>query len=129
MIDFISILKEKPMYIGSKGATIAEIIDAETKLSVSFSKEYKHYLSSVGFAIYEGHELTGICKAKRLNVVDVTLSERNITPDVPADWYVIEQLNIDGIVIWQSTTGAIYQTSPNTKPKKICDSLIEYISM
>ncbi len=129
MKDFISILKEKPMYIGSKGATITEIIDAETKLSVSFSKEYKHYLSSVGFAIYEGHELTGICKAKRLNVVDVTLSERNITPDVPADWYVIEQLNIDGIVIWQSTTGAIYQTSPNTKPIKICDSLADFINL
>ena len=127
MKDFISILKEKPMYIGSKGATNAEIIEAEAKLFVSFSKEYKHYLSSVGFAIYEGHELTGICKAKRLNVVDVTLSERSITPDIPDDWYVIEQLNIDGIVIWQSTIGTIYQASPNTKPKKICDSLVEYI--
>jgi len=94
MKDFISILKEKPMYIGSKGATKTEIIEAEAILSVSFSKEYKHYISSVGFAIYEGHELTGICKAKRLNVVHVTLSERNITSDVLVDWYVIEQLNI-----------------------------------
>ena len=128
MKDFISILKEKPMFIGSKGATSEEIIDAETKLAVSFSEQYKYYLSSIGFAIYEGHELTGICKAKRLNVVDVTLNERNITPDVPGDWYVIEQLNIDGIIIWQSVTGEIYQTSPNSEPLKICDSFAEYIN-
>ena len=127
MNDLISCLKNKPMFIGSKGASNAQIAEAEEQLTVSFSKEYKHYLTTIGFAIYEGHELTGICKAKRLNVVDVTLSERSITPDVPADWYVIEQLNIDGIVIWQSTSGEIFQTSPNSEPKKIYDSLVEYI--
>lgn len=127
MFDFINVLKEKTMFIGSKGASDTEITEAEQQLSVSFSEEYKHYLSSVGFAIYEDHELTGICKAKRLNVVDVTFSERRITTDIPDDWYVIEQLNIDGIVIWQSSTGEIYQTSPNTEPTKICDSLAEYI--
>lgn len=129
MNDLISCLKNKPMFIGSKGASNAQIAEAEEQLTVSFSKEYKHYLTTIGFAIYEGHELTGICKAKRLNVVDVTLSERNLTHDVPNDWYVIEQLNIDGIVIWQSTTGEIYQTSPNTEPEKICESLADYICM
>ena len=129
MNDLISCLKNKPMFIGSKGASNAQIAEAEEQLTVSFSKEYKHYLTAIGFAIYEGHELTGICKAKRLNVVDVTLSERNLTHDVPNDWYVIEQLNIDGIVIWQSTTGEIYQTSPNTEPEKICESLADYICM
>ena len=81
-------------------------------MSLSFSKDYKLYLSRCGFATYEGHELTGICKAKRLNVVDVTINERTISPNIPENWYVIEQLNIDGIVIWQSGTGDIYQTSP-----------------
>lgn len=129
MKDLISYLKSKPMFIGSNGATNAQITEAEEQLSVSFSNEYKQYLSDIGFAIYEGHELTGICKAKRLNVVDVTLIERTITPDVPADWYVIEQLNIDGIVIWQSTSGEIFQTSPNAKHKKICNCLADYISL
>lgn len=31
------------------------------------------------------------------------------------------------IVIWQSSTGEIYLTAPNTEPKKICSSLDEYI--
>ena len=102
MFDFISVLKEKPMFIGSKGATDTEIAEAEKHLSISFSRKYKHYLSSVGFAIYEGHEITGICKAKRLNVVDVTIMERDHAENIPANWYVIEQLHIDGIVIKHS---------------------------
>lgn len=129
MNDFITELKEKADYVGSKGATEEEIIEAETMLSVSFSKEYKQYLSAVGFAIYDGHELTGICKAKRLNVVDATMLEREITPSVPSNWYVIEQLNIEGIVIWQSETGKIYQTAPKKRTKRICNSLAEYIGL
>lgn len=128
MKDIIEILKSKPMFIGAKGASEKEISEAESNLSVSFSNEYKHYLSAIGFAIYEGHEITGICKAKRLNVVDVTETERKLSPNASDNWYVIEQLNIDGIVIWQSSTREIYQTSPNAKPKKICNSLVEYIA-
>ena len=43
------------------------------------------------------------------------------------DKYVIEETNIDGIVIWQSSTGEIFQSNMEGKIKKICDSLIEYI--
>ena len=121
-------LKSKPFFKSFKGASNEEIKKAEESLRVSFSKEYKLYLSKCGFATYEGHELTGICKAKRLNVVDVTINERTISQNIPENWYVIEQLNIDGIVIWQSETGEIYQTSPEKKPLKIYDSLAEYIS-
>ena len=41
--------------------------------------------------------------------------------------YVIELLNIDGIVIWQSSDGEVYQTYPNSNPEKIANSLSEYI--
>lgn len=127
MNDIISILNSKPMFRASKGATKEEITQAEKLLSLKFSKEYFHYLSTVGFGIYKGHELTGICKAKRLDVVNVTLEERTITSYIPADWYVVEQANIDGIVIWQNAKGEIYQTAPNAEPLKICDSLAEYV--
>lgn len=126
-MDILSIMKEKPFFKSYVSGTKEDIINAEEKLKLCFSEEYKKYLTAYGFVTYEGHELTGICKSKRLNVVDVTLDERNITPYIPNDWYVIEQLNIDGIAIWQSSTGEIFQTAPNTNPKKICNSLAEYI--
>ena len=73
-----------------------------------------------------GHELTGLGASSRLNVVDVTLEERQRNLNISPDWYVIEQTNIDGMVIWQSETGEIYQ-AVNEAGKKICGSLMEYI--
>ena len=127
MKDIIELLKAKELLNKCASVSADKIVETENALSVHFSDEYKRYVSEFGFAVYDDHELTGICKAKRLNVVDVTVSERKMTRNVPDDWYVIEQLNIDGIVIWQSSTGEIYQTAPNCEPKKICDSLAEYI--
>ena len=127
MKDIIELLKTKEFLNKCVSASDDKISEAENALSLHFSAEYNRYVSEFGFAVFENHDLTGICMAKRLNVVDVTVFEREINPDVPDDWYVIEQLNIDGIVIWQSSTGEIYQTAPNCEPKKICDSLAEYI--
>ena len=106
---------------------MTEINKAEKDLNLKFSEEYKSYLLNYGFATYEGHELTGICKAKRLNVVEVTKAERNNNPNVPNDCYVIETANIDGIVIWQNEDGLIFQSSPNTNSVELYNSLCEYI--
>lgn len=127
MKDIVELLKSKELLNKTKIVQEDAIYEAEDSLSLRFSDEYKKYVSEFGFAVFDNHELTGICKAKRLNVVDVTISEREMTREVPDDWYVVEQLNIDGIVIWQSSTGEIYQTAPNCEPKKICNSLVEYI--
>lgn len=127
MKSIIAILKNKPCFQGFMAANVEDISKTEKCLSLLFAKEYKVYLMEFGFATYEGHELTGICKSKRLNVSDVTIMERKLNTKIPDDWYVIEQLNIDGIVIWQASDGAIYQTSPYKEPVKICDSLAEYI--
>lgn len=96
-------------------------------LSNSLTITARMLLHSALRPIY-GHELTGICKAARLNVVDVTQDERQYN-SVPVDWYVIEQTNIDGIVIWQTASGTIYETCPGSEADKICDSLEEYISL
>lgn len=105
-----------------------KIVSAENMLGLNFANEYKKYLCEFGVASYEEHELTGICDSKRLNVVDVTLEEKQYNNNVPDDFYVIEQAHIDGIVIWQSEKGEIFQTYPNGKPIKIFDSLAEYIT-
>ena len=63
-----------------------------------------------------------------INVVDVTLAERNFCTNIPEGWYVIEQTHMDGIVIWQDEQGCIYKAISG-KIDKIHNSLKEYVAM
>lgn len=127
MKNIKDLLYDKRDMISGTPAHQVEIDTLEEELQLVFAREYKQYLREFGFACVEGHELTGACKAKRLNVAKVTQTEWANNELVPNDLYVIEQANIDGIVIWQSESGVVYQSQPNMKPVKICDSLYEYI--
>lgn len=102
MSDIIDILKNAPEYIGGNGRTDTEIETAEKQLGIKFSPDYRCYLKDIGLACFDGHELTGICKSARLNVVDVTLLQRQRVSDAYS-WYVVEETGIDGIVIWQAS--------------------------
>lgn len=126
MSDIIDILKNAPEYIGGNGRTDTEIETAEKQLGIKFSPDYRCYLKDIGLACFDGHELTGICKSARLNVVDVTLLQRQRVSDAYS-WYVVEETGIDGIVIWQAPTGDIFQTALGAKTRKISDSLAKYI--
>lgn len=126
MTSVLDALRSAPDFIGGNGRPEEEIQAAEQVLGLSFAPDYREYLRTFGLACFDGHELTGICKASRLNVVDVTLEERKHFP-AASGWYVVEQANIDGIVIWQSPDGEIYQTTPGHPPRKLCYSLTEYI--
>ena len=123
----VDIIKSLPDYIGSNGRNKVDISHAEQQLGTHFSLEYTQYLQQIGLAAFDGRELTRLSKDKRLNVVDVTLEERSRNQSVPMSWYVVEQTNIDGIVIWQTQNGDVYQTAPNTPCKKIHDSFSEYL--
>ena len=123
----VKVMQNKPGFVSLKAAASEKISAAETVLGLKFTDEYRAYVEAFGAASFAAHELTGVCAVPRLNVVQVTLEERANLPDVPADWYVVEQANIDGIVIWQTASGEIYQTQPGAQPVKIADSLTEYI--
>ena len=129
MLDFTKKLRELPDFISLSGATMKQIDNSEKKLNVKFSNEYRTYLFEFGVASADGHEFTGICTSSRLNVIDVTLVERNRNPKISNDYYVVEQTNFDGIVVWQSNTGEVFQTSPNMQIMKLCDSLCEYLEL
>lgn len=129
MADIIEVLKEKPYFCSLSGVDESDIFSAEGILKVKFADEYIQYLKEFGVASVDGHELTGICKFPRLNVVDVTLEERNLNPDIPKDLYVLEQANIDDIVIWQNQYGCIYQSMSGAKIRKICNSICEYLEL
>ena len=119
--------ESRESFLAGKGASPEQIVQAEKQLGLSFAQEYREYLSSYGIAAYDGHELTGITKSDRLNVVTVTKEAKARYVSIPADYYVIEQVGVEELVIWQSGTGEIYGCAPNYKLEKICDSLGAYI--
>ena len=127
MSNIIDTLKSKSGFKYCKYITPEQLKSAEKELGLSFSFEYSAYLFAFGAASFYGHELTGICESKRRNVVDVTLEQRSLNPQIPADFYVVEETHIDGIVIWQDKKGRIYQSSPNREPQQIAASLEEFV--
>lgn len=127
MKKIITLINSLPDMLPLTPASGTQITDAELQLRVSFADEYKDYLSAFGAIIADGIELTGIAKSEYRNVVELTKKEWELNPRVPHTMYVVENTCIDGIIIWQDTNGTVYQTSPNTDPKKIAQSLEEYI--
>lgn len=129
MTDILLMLSQKSGFLSMIPASKDQVIQAEDKLGVHFSDDYRKYVLAFGVASYYGHELTGIYNHPSINVVDVTLSERDFSPDISQRWYVVEQAHIDGIVVWQSEDGAIYQSAPNSIPVKKFSSLAEYVEL
>lgn len=128
MSKIVEIINNLPDLLPLKPATDIDIKDAEIQLRVSFNEEYREYLLAFGAIMADGIELTGIAKSAHRNVVNLTKQERELNPKIPNNMYVVENTGVDGIIIWQDTIGEIYQSSPNKEPKKIADSLSEYIS-
>ena len=118
-------IDESSLLAGS-GVPEKEIEEAEKKLGLKFSDEYREYLLHYGIAAYRGHELTGLTKSTRVNVANVTTEERK--PGIPDNLYVVECTNVEEIIIWQSATGEIYASSPNMKLTKINDTLKDFLN-
>lgn len=127
MASIVDVINSLPDLLSMKAATTIEITDAELQLKVSFSDEYKEYLSAFGSIIADGIELSGIAKSEHRSVVFLTKKGWELNPKVPHNMYVIENTCVDGIIIWQDATGFVYQTNPNSAPKKIAHSLEDYI--
>ena len=126
-MSFADFLRNKAGFIGSSGRTKEEILQAEEELCIRFAADYHEYLERIGLASVEGHELTGLTNDIRLDVVAVTKEYRALYgPDI-VSWYVVEDIGIDGVVIWQDEKGTIYQTSFTVEPVKIAESLEEYL--
>ena len=129
MANIVNKLRALPAFCSLTGVSSEQIADAERALALCFADDYREYLLTFGIASSDGHELTGICNSKRLNVVDVTLSEKSFTPGIPQDWYVLEEANIDGIVIWQNSIGEVFQTQPGREAIKLAGSICDYLDL
>lgn len=129
MTGIISKFRALPFFRCLSGVSEEQITHAEDILVLRFADDYREYLRTFGVASGNGHEFTGICNSKRLNVVDVTLAERDNAVGIPQDWYVLEEADIDGIIIWQCSTGEVFQMQSNGKTVGIAASICEYLEL
>ena len=68
MNSIIEILKSKGDF-ESLGEVSPEHVDGlETSLDLTFAEDYKKCILEFGIFSVNGHEITGACKSKRLNV-------------------------------------------------------------
>ena len=127
-MSFVDFLKEDSSTKSLIPASESDICAAERTLNSNFSSEYKEYLMTFGVATTDKHEFTGLCKSKRLSVIEVTLHERNKYSVGCNTLYVVESIDIDHIIIWQDSSGTIYQSFGENTPVPIFNSLYEYVT-
>lgn len=112
------------LFVG-KGVDDSIINDYENTMGMRFSEEYHIILRKYGQVICNGHEFTGIGSADRADVQKVTDIMR-ARYQIPKDYYVIEDANIDNIIVCQTVSGKIYKVDYD-KIQLIANNLVEYI--
>lgn len=122
--DFLNTIEPK---IVMGAVEDAQIQDAEAKLGLKFSVEYKEFLKDFGAALIAGNEFLGLATEESLNTVVQTLALRGDDTTLPRGMYIISNLHIDGLRILQNERGEIFEYVPSALPKKIFDSLKDYI--
>ncbi|GAA6391751.1 SMI1/KNR4 family protein [Megasphaera sp.] len=127
MSKVIEIIKNLNNLISLKPATMDEVEDVEIDLALPLAEDYKAYLLTFGAIMADDVELTGIAKSENRSVVQVTKREWAINHQVSRKLYVIENAGIDGIIIWQDGSGAVYESRPNHGAAKIAESLSDYL--
>ena len=108
-------------------ASEAEITNAEKELNLEFADEYREYLLAFGSVWSDIIAISGISDDEDYEVVALTKKLRGFNPHIPLTFYAIEDVGIDGLVIWQDKTGAVYQSIPNQEPVKIFDHLSDFL--
>jgi len=126
MSDIITVIKDLEGLVSMRGVSKESVAVAEKRLGLSFATDYAAYLEQYGLISAMHIEITGLAEAKRLNVVDVTLAERQ-RDRLPTDMYVIEDTGIEGILILQNGNGEIFEFRGQEHLKKIYDCLAEYL--
>lgn len=105
---------------------------AEKELNLKFANDYREYVSAFGAIWSEKITVSGIIDGdKDFGVVELTNRLRPLySPQTPHSFYVIEDVGVDGLVIWQDKNSAIYQSIPGSEPFRIHDNLsgfLEYV--
>ena len=126
MSEIVKMIEQIQNLYKLKKCTLNDVEDAQNKLGLKFSKEYVDYVTNFGVISFYGTEWTGLNVNGYLNVVEATMSEREIHKNFPEDCFVVENLQMEGAVIISDEKGKIYNYF-NDEKNLICESLIEYL--
>jgi len=130
MTKIVSIIEKFPALKSfASPANDAMIEKAEKELNLKFANEYREYVSTYGAIWSENITVSGIIDGDRdFGVVELTSRLRSYyAPQIPNNFYVIEEVGVDGLVIWQDETSAIYQSIPGSNTIKIYDNLSDFL--
>lgn len=127
MSKIIEVINNLEKLLPLKPATVEDIENVEKELQLSLAEEYKEYILEFGAIMAYGVELTGIAKSSNRNVIQVTKREWESNNKIGHDLYVVENIGIDGIIIWQDCSGKIYESRPHNGATIIANSLAEYL--
>lgn len=128
MSGIIEKIKNIPDVRKGKGCSLAQIMNAQKKLTLTFPADYVDYLKAFGFISFYGTEWTGLNVDGYLNVVQATELERAYNPKFPADCFVLENLAIDDIFIITDEKGVVYGFQGNKK-EKVADTISDYLDI
>jgi len=125
MASIIDTIKNLEKLKHLQPASPADVSAAEKQLGLNFAPDYKAYTQAYGAIQAKDLEFTGVGVPPRLNVVAVTLEEREMQ-SIPASCYVLEDLGIEGLLVLQDSAGTIYEFMDG-KTNKIAGSMAEYV--
>lgn len=126
MDKITDVIAKLPNVVSLGGVGIDIIRNAEKELNLLFADDYKEYLENFGVISFDGGEINGVTTIKRLSVVDSTKYVRSVS-DIPNDYYVIEDLSIDGVLVLQNKEGRVFRFQPNHEIQCVAESLSMYL--
>lgn len=85
-----------------------KIIKAEEELNLVFAEDYKKYLRNFDFVQSDIIAISGRADGEKCNVIALTKKLKQIYKNISDDFYVIEDVGVDGLVIWQDSLEFIY---------------------
>lgn len=127
MSKIIEVINSLNNLLPLKPASIEDVEGIEIELALPLAKDYREYLLEFGAVMADDVELTGFAKSKNRDVVQVTKREWAANNKVPHSLYVVENLGIDGVIIWQDGSGKVYESRPNHGATIIADNLVSYL--
>lgn len=122
MNEFIEKIRKYSDYSSEDGAEDAAVEAAEKALGLTFAEDYREYLLECGAACADGHIFTGIN-----TVAETTALWRSRHPGIKDGMYAVEIFEQDGIAAWQNGRGEVFLTRDGVSPRKLCDSMLEYV--
>jgi len=126
-MKLIEEIREIEKLYHAQGCDESQIKKAEKDLNMEFPNEYKEYLKEYGAISFFGTEWTGLNVEDYIDVVRVTVKERELNKNFPLKYFVLENLGIDGLLTIVSENGKVFSWNPDGKINLIAENLVDYL--